>query len=227
MTRLIDKGIDPKSTDPSGRDAAYLLVHAVIDFKNGVDKEWQAKGLVRLLSEGLTLDDHLKMAIYHHKPHLLSAVPEIEPVHALATSAAAGSAENVKLLLDLGINPDAPASYKDDTPLCAGTSAGNLEMMDALLASGADVNLKSPKTHRTPLQTAVRAGQVDAFDLLLEKGAKIDAGMELLELARDNGGKPIMRAVYEAMIERGIMKTEVDTAKTAMKTIRLKTPGAA
>jgi hypothetical protein len=51
--------------------------------------------------------------------------------------------------------------------------------------------------------------------------------MEVLELARDNGGKPIMRAVYDAMIERGIMKTEVDTAKATMRTIRLKTPGGA
>jgi len=223
---LLNKGADPRSKDAQGRDAAYLMVHAVTDFKDAIDKEHQAKGLGWLLSAGLQLDDSLKMAIYHHKPHLLSAVPEIEPVYALAASAGACNAEGVKLLLEMGIAPDAPAGFKDNTPLCLGTATGNLDMMDALLDAGANINLKSPKTHRTPVQTAVRYGQREAFFLLLDRGAAIDGKMELLELARDSGTQGIMRDVYDAMLERGIMKTEVDTAKASMRTIKLKTPGA-
>lgn len=225
VSRLTARGADPRSTDAQGRNAAYLMVHAVSDFKDNFNKSNQLTGLTELLDSGLALDDGLKMAIYHHKKHLLGAAPEVQQIHALASASAEGNAEGVKLLLDLGIEPDAPAALRDDTPLCLGTATGNVEMMDALLDAGANIDLKSPKTHRTPVQTAVRHGQREAFALLLEKGAAIDGKMELLELARDSGKQGIMRDVYDALVERGIMKTEVSVAKTAMRTIRLKTPG--
>jgi ankyrin repeat protein len=224
---LLEKRVDPLQKNAAGHDAAYLVVHAVTDFRDAWEKQNQKDALRMLLDRGLTLDDHLQMAVYHHKKHLLPAVPDVYKVRELADSADAGDAPNVSLLLGLPVHPDAPAKFKDNTPLCAGAYGGYIEMMDILLEKGADIELKSPDTHRTPLQTAVRAGQVEAYQYLLEKGAKFDGNMGLMELARETGNKNIMGAVYDTMIERGIMKTEVDTAKATMKKIKLKTPGGA
>lgn len=226
LLQMMAKGADPFQKNAAGHDAAHLMVYATADFKDSTQKRKQMEGLRALTDRGLKLDDNMLMAIYNHKPHLLEAAPEANKVHALSTSSELGDVANVELLLGLPVHPDGPAKFKDNTPMCWGAAKGNLDLMDTLLGAGADIELKSPKTHRTPLQSAVRAGQVEAFEYLLEKGAKIDAQMELLELARDNGQKPIMRAVYDAMIERGIMKTEVDTARATMKKIKLKTPGA-
>lgn len=226
VKEFLEKGADPFAKDPSGKDAAHLMVHAVIDFRDDLYKNRQMDGLRMLVDRGLPLDDHLQMAIYNYKPHLLEAVPDVYKVHHLSEAAEKGDAADVRLTLGLPVHPDAPARYKDNTPMCYGAWNGNLDLMDVLLEKGADIELKSPKTHRTPLQSAVRGGSVEGLGYLLEKGAKIDGSMELLELARDSGQKDVMRAVYDALIERGIMKTEVNAGHVAMKTIRLKTPGA-
>jgi ankyrin repeat protein len=102
----------------------------------------------------------------------------------LMYSAALGSLESMRLLLDAGADPNAANDFAA-TPLmwCAGDAA----KVRLLLSKGAKVDARS-KLGRTPLLIAAAYdGAMEAARLLIEKGADVNArdegGMSVLEQA--------------------------------------------
>ena len=112
----------------------------------------------------------------------------------LMYSAALGSLESMRLLLDAGADPNAANDFAA-TPLmwCAGDAA----KVRLLLSKGAKVNARS-KLGRTPLLIAAAYdGAIEAARLLIEKGANVDArdegGMSVLEQAASSNHIELVR----------------------------------
>ncbi|MFN7992629.1 MAG: ankyrin repeat domain-containing protein [Bryobacteraceae bacterium] len=100
---------------------------------------------------------------------------------ALMYSAAVGSLESMRLLLEAGADPNGANDFAA-TPLM--WCAGDVAKVRLLLAKGADVNARS-KLGRTPLLIAAGYdGATEVARLLLEKGADRNA--------RDNGGTSVL-----------------------------------
>src|SRR5580765_8492138 len=100
----------------------------------------------------------------------------------LMYSAALGSLESMRLLLDAGADPNAANDFAA-TPLmwCAGDAA----KVRLLLSKGAKVDPRS-KLGRTPLLIAAAYdGAIEAARLLIGKGADVDA--------RDEGGMSVLQ----------------------------------
>jgi ankyrin repeat protein len=94
-------------------------------------------------------------------------------------------ADSVKLLLDMGANPNAPDAA-GATPLM--WAVPDLAKVKLLIAYGADVNARSTNLRRTPLLVAASyPGSVEVLRLLASKGAdlhaKDKAGASALSLA--------------------------------------------
>ena len=112
----------------------------------------------------------------------------------LMYSAAVGSLESMRLLLDAGADPNAANDFAA-TPLmwCAGDAA----KVRLLLSKGAKVDARS-KLGRTPLLIAAAYdGAIEAARLLIEKGADVDArdegGMSVLEQAASSNHIELIR----------------------------------
>jgi ankyrin repeat protein len=81
----------------------------------------------------------------------------------------------VRLLLQLGADPNSIVGSEHYTALLAAIHEGNLGLVKVLLAAGADANpnLRSGVKH-TPLQLAVKKGRLDIVNILLDSGADIN-----------------------------------------------------
>lgn len=88
------------------------------------------------------------------------------------SSAAAGDAELVKLLLQAGADPN-QRSRSQWPALIMASSSGNSSIIDLLIQSGADVNLGNWHGF-TPLHAAVQAGHIPRLQMLLAAGADIN-----------------------------------------------------
>lgn len=124
----------------------------------------------------------------------------------LHTVSAAGNLTMVKLLLDLGVDPN----EKDDGGHAPLYSVGNQcqtegceSVVRALVAAGADVNANGGVKRCTALHMAARRGNVEVAQALLECGANIEA-------PDSRGDTPLGRAVKcrksevaELFLERG------------------------
>ena len=81
----------------------------------------------------------------------------------------------VRLLLQLGADPNSIVGNDHHTALLAAIHEGNLGLVKVLLAAGADANpnLRFGVRH-TPLQLAVKKGRLDVVNILLDSGADIN-----------------------------------------------------
>lgn len=95
---------------------------------------------------------------------------------ALRDAAEKGSVEEMKALMDDGVDVDARDQYGGSGLMWA-SLLGKVEAMQLLLERGAEVNA-SDKFGRTVLMFAAGNGQLAAIQLLLDKGVDIDATMK-------------------------------------------------
>ncbi|KAH7041431.1 ankyrin repeat-containing domain protein [Microdochium trichocladiopsis] len=115
---------------------------------------------------------------------------------------AGAKAPAVKLLLDLGVDPD--LEHKAErTPLMARAESisGNVDEVQLLIDAGADVNWSGPVDITTPLMVAVICGNVELARLLLARGAFADVrnlvGSSALNLAASQGSEPMVRLLVD------------------------------
>jgi ankyrin repeat protein len=83
----------------------------------------------------------------------------------------------VQILLDAGINVNAPASKEQTSALQAAIGNYHLEIVDRLLDAGAEVNAHDAR-FGTALSTASRWGRLDVMKNLVERGADYTLGCE-------------------------------------------------
>jgi len=95
---------------------------------------------------------------------------------ALRDAAEKGSVEEMKALMDDGVDVDARDQYGGSGLMWA-SLLGKVEAMQLLLERGAEVNA-SDKFGRTVLMFAAGNGQLAAIQLLLDKGVDIDATLK-------------------------------------------------
>ena len=96
--------------------------------------------------------------------------PEDSLLHVAAEH---GSASVARLLLDLGMNPDA-RNLDEETPLHSAARSGSHEIVGMLLATGASVDARA-ENDMTPLHHAARGQEPDAAAALLAHGADASA----------------------------------------------------
>jgi len=81
-----------------------------------------------------------------------------------------GNIQNIKLLLDAGVNPDSRNQY-GWTALMVALSSGQQGVADALVSAGSDINAKS-QMGESPIYVAVLSGNTDWVQRLMSLGAK-------------------------------------------------------
>lgn len=106
------------------------------------------------------------------------------PLH---EAACYGSADMVKLLLDLGADVNAIA-YNDFTPLHVANSADTVKL---LVRSGADSS-KRDSWGMTPLQAAAESDRVGVADAMIEAGVKLDL-VSALRLKKRDAAKKLLQ----------------------------------
>lgn len=106
----------------------------------------------------------------------------------LTIAASKGDAAMVRLLLELGADPNCRESVTP--PLVAAAASGLLVSVVALLAAGAEVDVRD-EDGSTPLMIAAACGHTDAVNELLQRGAnpklKDESGCTALYYAVDKG----------------------------------------
>lgn len=112
-----------------------------------------------------------------------------------------GKAEHVRLLGDLGFDPNAVNEF-GDAPLIDGAVLGRDDVAGVLLDLGADPNARSA-TRDNVLHCAVRSGNARLVDLLLSKGAKADYVTDIDETVFDTLPEDgAQRAAVEEVLRR-------------------------
>jgi serine/threonine-protein phosphatase 6 regulatory ankyrin repeat subunit A/serine/threonine-protein phosphatase 6 regulatory ankyrin repeat subunit B len=108
-----------------------------------------------------------------------------------------------------------------DTPLMLAVEHGKTAMVKLLLKEGADIDNGGHKGE-TALMRAITKGNEELVSLLLGHGARVDltddAGKTPLMRASIQGHLGLVRLVFEAMLERGKVKTGVDRSSKDGKT---------
>ncbi|NXN95867.1 CDN2B inhibitor, partial [Rhinopomastus cyanomelas] len=90
----------------------------------------------------------------------------------LCTAAARGDHEEVRRLLDEGVDPNGTNSF-GRTPLQV-MMLGSPRVAEMLLQRGADPNRPDPRTGCLPVHDAARAGFLDTLSVLHRAGARLD-----------------------------------------------------
>jgi ankyrin repeat protein len=86
-----------------------------------------------------------------------------------------GSAPMIALLVDAGVDVNAPVLAHGETPLMLAARTGALEALKVLLDRGADVNAREPLRGTTPLMWAIEQEHPAAAALLIAHGADVNA----------------------------------------------------
>ncbi|KAM0246208.1 hypothetical protein ACHAQJ_010299 [Trichoderma viride] len=131
-----------------------------------------------------------------------SRIDDVRDMTPLLWAAAKGHVEEVRQLLDEGV--DIRASAKGDwKPIIAASSYGHVGVARLLLENGADIEDKGENSV-TPLLAAIPGNCIDLIQLLLDQGANIEAA-EANEGATALLGASALGAVNIArlLIERG------------------------
>ncbi|KAF8536580.1 ankyrin repeat-containing domain protein [Trichophaea hybrida] len=89
----------------------------------------------------------------------------------------------VRILLEAGVDQNAPISWSGETPLQCAASNGDIELARILLDSGADVHAEGDAVTdagilTTALQSAVYEGKVEMTKMLLDRGANVNHAHE-------------------------------------------------
>ncbi len=115
-----------------------------------------------------------------------------------------GSAEDVRLLLEKGANPNA-RTQQGETALeivIARDDKESAPMADALIAKGVDINSKD-KNGESLIVVAIKYKQTQIAKELLLKGAKYNintlAGFPLIDFARQSGNLEIVKVIQGFM----------------------------
>lgn len=123
--------------------------------------------------------------------------------------------EEVKTLIDGGVDPNCRDTDTPDTPLYAASSKGHLGVLRLLLTKGAKVKRLGWAPGVYPLYAAAENGHLEVVKLLLEKGAPDDEqnslGFTALMLAAKAGHKDIV----EVLLNKG---SDINAPHTNMGT---------
>lgn len=105
------------------------------------------------------------------------------------------NAEDVRRILEAGVDVNVIQSYMQLTPLALASHEGDIATITLLLDHGADIAMYNKNQYgTTALIEAAQRGQVDSVKLLLERGADINQ--------RDRAGDPALNwATYYGHIE--------------------------
>ena len=124
-------------------------------------------------------------------------------------AAKSGTAEQVKLLLTFGADPNA-ATTSGLTALHQAAARGNLDMVKELVQAGAEVNAIT-KDGRTPIFYAAERGKASTVSFLLDKKAEIN-------LADEKGVTPLILAAGSgntALVKFLVVNKKANFAATA------------
>ena len=127
----------------------------------------------------------------------------------LFDAAKSGTAEQVKLLLTFGADPNA-ATTNGLTALHQAAARGNLDMVKELVQAGAEVNAIT-KDGRTPIFYAAERGKASTVSFLLDKKAEIN-------LADEKGITPLILAARSgnaALVKFLVVNKKANFAATA------------
>ena len=126
------------------------------------------------------------------KAKLDMASPEL----ALCSAAGAGDQQQVKRLVDFGVQPDI-GDYDLRTALHVSSAEGHEKIVDFLLLSQADPNCKD-RWGGTPLQDALTGGHIATAHILKAKGAAVpdSFGAEAVCTAAGKGDVPKLRMLH-------------------------------
>jgi ankyrin repeat protein len=105
---------------------------------------------------------------------LLPAATAEDRHRALALSAQHGHAKIVRLLLDVGEDPNRynpQGNHSHSTPLHQATLAGHIDVVKLLLDRGARMDVKDKVWQSTPLGWAEYQGRTDVAEYLRSRGA--------------------------------------------------------
>ncbi len=118
-------------------------------------------------------------------------------------AAAYGTTEEVRGILDSGVDVNARNEGSRETALMTAAGGGNLETVRLLIERGADVNAKSVEGG-TALLVAIEQHNEDVVDYLLAHGANandklsVEPGLTALCMAAQRGYLRILKALLEA-----------------------------
>lgn len=146
VKKLLDKGVDPNTTEPNRGDP--MMVLALREDANKVFQLLLAQPTINLEARSGNGDTALMMASYkHNKPAVMALLAKGAHVNqsgwtALHYAAAAGDDEIVRILLARQAAIDA-RSPDQITPLMFAAREGQDRIVALLLASGADASLVS------------------------------------------------------------------------------------
>ena len=188
---LISKGAAPDHRDASGVSPLYRAA-----------KLPNAKAVEMLLQQDVSLDVRSRTnpeeATLAHlaRGELLAELLEkgapvrsVEELEYTALHAHGGSAEDVRLLLEHGANPNVREPRTGRTPLFEAGAAGNLKALNDLLKAGADVNAQDFEGD-TVLHRAAYGDNTELIKWLLRHGAnpkiKNVNGKTAGDIAREN-----------------------------------------
>lgn len=91
--------------------------------------------------------------------------------YSLMNAASEGDTQQVRFLLEQGLNPNHAFPIVRTSPLMLAAAHGHLDTVRVLLDKGADVNAED-MTGWTALHAAARNGYPEVVRLLLDRGAK-------------------------------------------------------
>jgi ankyrin repeat protein len=133
----------------------------------------------------------------------LAGVPAVAQVSEIVAAAGRGDLAAVTVLLESGINPDAPSSGR--TAIVAASMGGHLEVVKALLAAGADTETGATTAtgSNTALIWALVNGHTAVARALVEAGANLHVAREYGSPAlvyAAGGSDPDSLAIVQAMI---------------------------
>ena len=184
---LIKKGANVNAKDKSGRTPLSLA-----------EREGHTEIVELLRNHGVTNDT-------------AAALKESQPAKPTNQADADGDIEEVKALLDQGVDINA----KDDggrTQLHRASLGGHEKLVRLLISKGADVNVQEDQGFRaTPLHHAVHRDHRDIVEILLAHGADIDIkdrnGRTPLDMAKRRGNAEIVEILTKAMKQPKQAKT--------------------
>jgi hypothetical protein len=166
----------------------------------------------RFLAACFAADATTARELLAREPQLMSA-PEPEAREQVATAAARGDAEALRLMLDLGF-PFAPAGPADATLLHWAAWHGRRECVRLLLERGSPVNVREAEFGCSPLAWACHGSAncreadddyLAVVDVLLDAGADRDTAINRWGLGPERMGRP---AITARLRERGIAPPE-------------------
>jgi len=115
-----------------------------------------------------------------------------------------GSAEDIRLLLEKGANPNAHSRQGESALIMAidRNDAETLAMVKVLVDKGASIETPD-RSGSAPIINAAKYGQIEVVKILLAQGADFNVkspnGTPLVEIARLNGKPELVRAIQEAV----------------------------